>query len=68
MARGRSGRRQDGDAQINLWTATSGWLSLSSTSRRLTVRCPAGVVKAGDRTLGVVRLAITEKGRTMIVR
>jgi hypothetical protein len=27
-----------------------------------------GVVKAGDRTLGVVRLAITEKGRTMIVR
>jgi hypothetical protein len=26
-----------------------------------------GVVKAGDRTLGVVRLAITEKGRTMIV-
>jgi hypothetical protein len=27
-----------------------------------------GVVKAGDRTLGVVRLTITEKGRTMIVR
>jgi hypothetical protein len=27
-----------------------------------------GVVKAGDRTLGVVRLAITEKGRAMIVR
>jgi hypothetical protein len=27
-----------------------------------------GVVKAGDRTIGVVRLAITEKGRTMIVR
>jgi hypothetical protein len=27
-----------------------------------------GVVKAGDRTLGMVRLAITEKGRTMIVR
>jgi hypothetical protein len=27
-----------------------------------------GVVKAGGRTLGVVRLAITEKGRTMIAR
>jgi hypothetical protein len=27
-----------------------------------------GIVKAGDRTLGVVRLAITEKGRSMIVR
>jgi hypothetical protein len=26
-----------------------------------------GIVKAGHRTLGVVRLAITEKGRTMIV-
>jgi len=25
-----------------------------------------GMVKAGGRTLGVVRLAITEKGRTMI--
>jgi hypothetical protein len=25
-------------------------------------------VEAGGRTLGVVRLAITEKGRTMIVR
>ena len=31
-------------------------------------RATPGVVKAGDRTLGVVRLAITEKGRTMIVR
>jgi hypothetical protein len=28
----------------------------------------ARVVKSGDRTLGVVRLAITEKGRTMIAR
>jgi hypothetical protein len=28
----------------------------------------AGVVKAGGRTLGVVRLALTEKGRSMIVR
>jgi hypothetical protein len=27
-----------------------------------------GIVEAGDRTLGVVRLAITEKRRTMIVR
>jgi hypothetical protein len=27
-----------------------------------------GIVEAGGRTLGVVRLAITEKGRTMIVR
>jgi hypothetical protein len=27
-----------------------------------------GIVQAGGRTLGVVRLAITEKGRTMIVR
>ena len=27
-----------------------------------------GVVKAGNRTLGVVILAITEKGRSMIVR
>jgi hypothetical protein len=27
-----------------------------------------GIVKSGDRTLGVVRLAITEKGRSMIVR
>jgi hypothetical protein len=27
-----------------------------------------GIVKAGDRTLGVVRLATTEKGRTKIVR
>jgi len=27
----------------------------------------AGLVGAGSRTLGVVRLAITEKGRTMIV-
>jgi hypothetical protein len=27
-----------------------------------------GIVEAGDRTLGVVRLAITEKGRTTIVR
>jgi hypothetical protein len=27
-----------------------------------------GIVKAGARTLGVVRLAITEKGRTMIAR
>jgi hypothetical protein len=29
---------------------------------------PPGVVKAGNRTLGVVILAITEKGRSMIVR
>jgi uncharacterized metal-binding protein len=27
-----------------------------------------GMVKAGGRTLGVVRLAITEKGRTIVVR
>jgi len=27
----------------------------------------AGLVEAGSRTLGVVRPAITEKGRTMIV-
>jgi hypothetical protein len=27
-----------------------------------------GIVEAGGRTFGVVRLAITEKGRTMIVR
>jgi hypothetical protein len=27
-----------------------------------------GIVEAGGRALGVVRLAITEKGRTMIVR
>jgi phage tail protein X len=27
-----------------------------------------GIVEAGGRTLGVVRLAITEKGRTMIAR
>jgi hypothetical protein len=27
-----------------------------------------GIVEAGGRALGVVKLAITEKGRTMIVR
>jgi hypothetical protein len=27
-----------------------------------------GIVEAGDRTLGVVSPAITERGRTMIVR
>ena len=27
-----------------------------------------GIVEAGGRSLGVVRLAVTEKGRTMIVR